>query len=100
MAEFKGRKQAAMRAADKETASGFEAMGKPVPYHRRQAAMDHCRAMGLTDTNKAMATIDRMAAAISRDNPYEAMEAGNAHLDLIGTYRLFAVLCTAEPRTS
>lgn len=98
MAQFKGEKQAAMRAADKQTASGFEAFGAPVPYYRRQAAMDHCREMGLTDTNKAMATIDRMAEAISRDDPYEAMEAGNAHLDLTGTYRLLAVLCTAEKR--
>lgn len=100
MAEFKNQKQVNMRKTDEKTASGFEAFGKPVPYYRRQAAMEHCRAMGLTDTNKAMATIDRMAEAISRDNPYEAMEAGNAHLDLIGTYRLFAVLCTAEQPSS
>lgn len=98
MAEFKGAKQAAMRAEDKKAAYGFDAMGKPVPYYRRQAAMDHCKQMGLTDTNAAMATIDRMAEAISRDEPYQAMEAGMAHLDLIGTYRLMAVLCTAEPR--
>lgn len=96
MAEFIGRKQAAMRAEDKAAASGFEAMGKPVPYYRRQAAMAHCRDMGLKDTNKAMATIDRMSEALSRDEPYAAMEAGMAHLDLTGTYRLMAVLLTAE----
>lgn len=99
MAEFMGAKQLAMRAADAKTASGFDAMGKPVPYYRRQAAMEHCRDMGLKNTGAAMATIDRMAEAISRDEPYQAMEAGMAHLDLTGTYRLLAVLCTAEPRS-
>lgn len=98
MAQFKGKIQRAMRAEDEKTADGFAAMGKPVPYYRRQAAMDHCKDMGLTDTNKAMATVDRMSEAIARDKPHEAMEAGMAYLDLMGTYRLMAVLCTAEPR--
>jgi hypothetical protein len=52
--------------------------------------------MGLTDTLKAMNTIDRMCEAIRRDQPYQAMEAGMTHLDLTGTYRLLAVLLTAE----
>ncbi len=96
MAEFMNAKQEEMRKADKKTADGFEAFGKPVPYYRREAAMEHCRDMGLTDTNKAMATIDRMSQAIERDEPYQAMEAGMVHLDLTGTYRLLAVLCTAQ----
>ena len=98
MAEFFGEKQARMRADDKAASSGYEAFGKPVPYYRREAAMAHCRDMGLVDTGTAMSTIDRMAEAIRRDEPYQAMEAGMAYLDLIGTYRLLAVLCTAEPR--
>lgn len=77
-------------------AVGMAAFGHAVPYYRREAGMQHCRAMGLTDTNKAMGTIDRMCEAIRRDNPYEAMAAGMTHLDLTGTYRLLAVLCTAE----
>lgn len=98
MAEFMGAAQARMRKADQQAADGFAAFGKAVPYYRREAAMHHCRDMGLDDTGKAMATIDRMAEAITRDEPYQAMEAGMAHLDLMGTYRLLAVLCTAEPR--
>lgn len=98
MAEFKGRKQTAMRAEDARAADGMAAFGKTVPYYRRDAAMAHCRDMGLNDTGKAMATIDRMSEAILRDEPYQAFEAGMAHLDLTGTYRLLAVLCTAEPR--
>jgi hypothetical protein len=96
MAEYKGKKQADMRKSNKASASGFDAFGKPVPYYRRDAALSHCRAMGLSDTNKAMATIDRMSEAIRRDEPYQAMEAGMVWLDLTGTYRLLAVLCTAE----
>jgi hypothetical protein len=96
MAEFIGKTQADMRKADKKTEDGFKAFGKAVPYYRREAAVEHCKDMGLTDTNKIMATIDRMSEAIKRDEPYQAMEAGMAHLDLTGTYRLLAVLCTAE----
>jgi hypothetical protein len=98
MAEFMGRKQAAMRKEDAEMAAGFEAFGKPVPYYRREAALQHCRDMGLTDTGNAMNTIDRMSEAIARDEPYQAFEAGMVHLDLVGTYRIVAVLCTAEPK--
>lgn len=100
MAEFIGKKQEQIRKEDDAMASGFNAMGKPVPYYRRQAAMDHCRQMGLTDTGKAMSVIDRMSEALARDEPYNAMEAGMAHLDLTGTYRLMAVLLTAEPKKS
>jgi hypothetical protein len=95
MAQFIGEKQKRIRKADAATKDGFAAFGEPVPYYRRDAAMKHCRHMGL-DTHRAMATIDRMAEAIRRDEPYAAMEAGMAHLDLIGTYRLLAVLCTAR----
>ncbi len=100
MAEFMGKKQEQMRKENAELADGFAAFGKPVPYFRREIAMQHCRNMGLTDTATAMATIDRMCEAIRRDNPYAAMEAGMAELDLIGTYRLLAVLCTAEEKSS
>ncbi len=98
MAEFVDTKsQKEQRASDDLTADGMEAFGKPVPSYRKDAALQHCRQMGLTDTNKATGMINRMADAIQRDEPYEAMEAGTAYLDLTGTYRLLAVLCTARP---
>lgn len=90
--------QKQMKKDDAKAADGFKAFGKPVPYYRRDAAMAHCKQMGLTDTGQAMATIDRMSEAIRRDKPYEAMEAGMVYLDLTGTYRLLAVLCTAEKK--
>jgi len=78
--------------------TGFGAMGKPVPFYRRQAAMDHARAMGV-DKKMAMEVAGKMAEALERDKPYEAMQAGTQVLDLTGTYRLMAVLCTApKPR--
>lgn len=98
MAEFIGSKQRQMRQTDKKAEHGFNAFGKPVPYYRRDAAMEHCRAMGLTNTQHAMNTIDRMSEAIARDEPYQAMEAGMVYLDLIGTYRLLAVLLNSRKR--
>jgi hypothetical protein len=97
MAEFHNTEaQIEQRAADAHTADGMDAFGKPVPYFRREAGQQHCQQMGLTDTGQIMGMIDRMAEAIRRDKPYEAMEAGTTYLDLTGAYRLLAVLC-CEP---
>lgn len=76
--------------------SGFDAMGKPVPPYRKTAALAHCRAMGLTDPEDATACVGGMAQQLERDQPYEAMAAGMKYLDYTGTYRLMAVLLTAE----
>lgn len=102
MAEFTNtRNQIEQRRQDDIMSDGMNAFGKPVPLYRREAALKHCRAMGLDDTNKAVGTINRMVEQIERDEPYAAMEAGMAYLDLPGTYRLLAVLCTApKPRIS
>lgn len=97
MAEFKGNTaQVQQRASDDLTAGGMAAFGKPVPTYRKDVALKHCRDMGLTDTNKATGMINRAAGAIERDQPYKAMEALTAYLDLTGAYRLLAVLCAAE----
>lgn len=78
-----------------ESDSGFNAMGKPVPFYRRQAGFDTCKAMGL-DTEAAFSAVNGMSEMLARDKPYEAMVAGMKYIDLIGTYRLMAVLLTAE----
>jgi hypothetical protein len=97
MAEFiDNPEQQRQRASDALTADGMAAFGKPVPTFRKTAALMHCRELGLSDTNKATGMVNRMVDAIERDEPYAAMEAGTAYLDLTGTYRLLAVLCTAE----
>jgi hypothetical protein len=74
---------------------GFNAFGKPVSFERRLIADKHLVAMGITDTNIRFATIQAMANAIERDNPYQAMSEGMRAVDLTGVYRLLAVLCTA-----
>lgn len=76
--------------------SGFDAMGKPVPLHRRTAALHHCKQMGLNDVEDAWTCVGQMSEQLERDKPYEAMAVGMKYLDLIGTYRLMAVLLTAE----
>jgi len=73
---------------------GFNAFGKPVSVARRLHADEHLVAMGVTDTGIRFATIQSMANAIERDKPYEAMSEGMRTVDLTGTYRLIAVLCT------
>ena len=75
---------------------GFNAMGKPVPFYRRQAGYEHARQMGLT-SDAAFAAVSSMSLFIERDKPYEAMEAASHYLDLTGNYRLLAVLLTATP---
>lgn len=90
MAEFIGQEKPEMD-------DGFKAMGKPVPLFRKQAALDHCKAMGL-DGNEAWAVVGRVAEQLERDEPYEAMRLGMVYLDLTGTYRLMAVLLTAHER--
>jgi len=76
--------------------SGFDAMGKPVPWHRQSAALEHCRQMGIHNIEDAMNCVSGMAQQLERDKSYEAMAAGMKYLDLTGTYRLMAVLLCAE----
>lgn len=77
--------------------AGFNAMGKPIPTHRKEAGYRDAKAMGL-DTEKAWHVIHGMSLYLERDKPYEAMAAGMRYVDLTGTYRLMAVLLTAgEP---
>lgn len=82
------------QAAD-EKLSGFDAMGLEVPTHRKEAGYSACKEMGL-DSARSYECVSGMCEAIQRDNPYHAMEVGMRHLDLTGTYRLMAVLLTAE----
>lgn len=73
----------------KET--GFAAMGKPVPYNRRQAAYDAARSMGL---DEPFTMIEGMCEALKHDRPYEAIQVAMEYVDLIGAYRLVAHLLT------
>lgn len=94
MAEFmnKPRRKDRHKALTGDT--GFAAFGKPVPMERRTDALKHLRDMGIKNNDAAWECIGKMAEAIARDQPYEAMAAGMGYVDLTGTYRLLAVLCT------
>ena len=89
MAEFLGQPKP-------EKLDGFAAMGHPIPFYRRQAGYDTCRAIGL-DESDAYSVVSTVSEALAKDRPYEAMKAGCVYLDLTGTYRLFAVLLTHPP---
>lgn len=88
MAQFIGQKKS-------EVIDGFAEMGKPIPMHRRQAGLQHCKSMGL-DTERSWSCVQQVSEQLARDEPYLAMEAGMRFLDLTGTYRIMAVLLTAE----
>lgn len=99
MAEFLQQGTQALPDVYTKGSDGFAQMGKSIPLYRRDAGLQHCRSMGLTDTAQAMACVDQMASQLERDEPYRAMAAGMRFLDLTGTYRLMAVLLTApKPR--
>ena len=73
------------------TETGFSAMGKPVPFSRRQAAYDAARSMGVMEP---FSLIDGMSEQLRRDKPFEAMSLARKHVDLTGAYRLMAHLLT------
>lgn len=94
MAEFLNQPK---RPSDPVTEEGMAAMGKPIPLWRKIAADRHMKDMGVTSALKRLSCIGAVANRLERDEPYEAMGEGMRYLDLIGTYRLFAVLL-AEPK--
>jgi hypothetical protein len=71
--------------------SGFAAMGKPIPYERKQRAYDAAKSIGVKD---CFALVQGMSEQLERDKPYEAMQVGMKHVDLTGTYRIMATLLT------
>lgn len=75
--------------------SGFNAMGKSIPKHRKTAGYQDAQEMGLSKAH-AMECVNGMVEQLERDQPYEAQAMGMKFLDLSGTYRLMAVLLTAE----
>jgi hypothetical protein len=74
----------------------FEALGSDVPQEQRDAAAQQAREMGLK-TLDIEEWVENIAELIERDHPDEAIDTANEHLDLTGTYRFLAVLCTPVP---
>jgi hypothetical protein len=75
--------------------SGFNAMGKPIPAPRRQAAYDCAKGIGVEGPDERMSLVGAMADYLERDKPYEAQQVALKYVDLTGAYRLMAVLLTA-----
>ncbi len=94
MPEFMNKPRRVGRTIRVEGDSGFAAFGKPVPMERMTDALKHIRAMGIVNAEAAWECIGQMSEAIARDEPYQAMGIGMHYVDLTGTYRLLAVLCT------
>jgi hypothetical protein len=91
-----------------DTPEGFEAMGKPVPTERREAAYQALKEMAPEAKNsERWSLVERVADQLERDQPYKAIEeatdAGEyghggqpgLRLDLTGAYRLLATLLAA-----
>lgn len=94
MAEFLNKPKRPSRTTKIEGDSGFAAFGKPVSMERRTEALKHLRQMGVVNNADTWECVGQMSEAIARDEPYEAMKIGMRFMDLTGTYRLLAVLCT------
>lgn len=93
-------------------ASGFDALGKPVPFSRRDAAYQALKDMVPEWSNEdRFSIVQRVSDALERDEPYQALRlATNApfdrglnaevdagpgpFLDVTGGYRLVAHLLT------
>ena len=84
------------RVSAEGSGGGFDAMGKPIPARRRQAAYEHVKAMGIINGEDAWRCVGTVAEALERDKPYVAQAAAMVYLDLTGAYRLMAVLLTAR----
>jgi hypothetical protein len=75
--------------------TGFNAMGKPIPESRKQAAYDYAKAMGVESFEERAALVSSMADRLERDKPFEAQQEALKYVDITGAYRLMAVLLTA-----
>jgi len=76
---------------------GYDEMGKPIPYPRRQAACEKCKEYGY-DAATAQDIVSQMAMFLERNKPHEALIAGrkNENISIAGIYKLIAVLMTGD----
>jgi hypothetical protein len=79
-----------------EIDTGFNAMGKPIPFFRKEAAYKLAKEMGVEKVEDRFSLVNSVSVCLERDNPFEAQKVAMKHLDLTGAYRLMAYLLTAE----
>jgi hypothetical protein len=75
----------------------FEAMGKPVPEDRRDAAYSWLRSIGI-GREEAWQTVQQASTALERDHPHEVFKIAMQFIDLTGAYRLMALLLTSPAK--
>lgn len=81
-----------MSAPDPQT-GWFEALGESIPQEQRDAAVQEARKMGLDVPDNAQ-WVNEVANLVEADCPADAIRTAGNHLDLTGTYRFLAALCT------
>lgn len=75
--------------------TGFNAIGKPVPFFRQEAGYCLARSLGLS-TEESHTLVRSMAEKLEKDKPFEAQEIAMKYVDLTGYYRIVSVLLTHE----
>jgi hypothetical protein len=80
---------------DKEIPSGFDAMGKPIPPGRQDKAYETAKDFGLV-SYAAWEAVSGMTESLQRDRPAEAIHHALKYVDLIGAYRLMAMLLSSD----
>lgn len=80
-------------ADDTEHVGWFDALGNEVPQEQRDAAVREARRMGLDVPDNAQ-WVNETANLVEADCPQDAIGTVRRHLDLTGTYRFLAALCT------
>lgn len=77
----------------------FDALGDKVSQEQRDAAVREARKMGLEAPDNAQ-WVNEVANLVEADCPKDAIETTRVHLDLTGTYRFLAALCTPVENSS
>lgn len=74
-------------------ASGFDAMGEPIPNKRRDAAYAWARENG-AERAEAFSLVERVASHLERDRPYEALQEAQKTMGATGGYVVMSYLLT------
>ena len=84
---------------DNESVGWFEALGSPVPEEQRERAAKQAQDIGV-DVSPDDDWITDVSKFVELDRPEEAIETCCEHLDMTGTYRFLAYLCTPVQEAS
>lgn len=74
--------------------TGFNGIGKPITFARKQAAYDFVKSAGVDSQDECLSLVNSVSDCLERDKPFEAQATAMKSLDLTGAYRLMATLLT------